>query len=264
MKTSPYLHLNIMEENDDADIGKVAENFTKIDEKAQEWSNFANTGTVLETAADFQIAPNSPVPEEDGAIFAVTVKMPRAFAQGDTITVNGVPYSLYQGTGPAVSDAWKAGEVVTINFDKASRHCWASGGAVQQQLLNHQEDTAAHVQGANNAPDDTFYGKKDGQFGFYKASSMEITTLPLTAAGWTPQPNQAGVYRQQVTQQDIVSQVQPNRTALDAFADLDTEELLEYQGVEKLWLENQNGAPMAFAKGAKPAVDLAVQVRVIN
>ena len=57
MQTSEYLKLNIMGENDDADIGKVAENFTKIDEKAKEWSNFANTGTVLETAADFQIAP---------------------------------------------------------------------------------------------------------------------------------------------------------------------------------------------------------------
>ncbi len=264
MQTSEYLKLNIMGENDDADIGKVAENFTKIDEKAKEWSNFANTGTVLETAADFQIAPNSPVPEEDGAIFAVTVKMPRAFAQGDTITVNGVPYSLYQGTGPAVSDAWKAGEVVTINFDKASRHCWASGGAVQQQLLDHEENAAAHVQGAEAAQDNTFYGRQEGEFGFYPASSTEITTLPLPAAKWTPQPNKAGVYRQQVTQADIVSQVQPNRTALDAFADLDTEELLEYQGVEKLWLENQNGTPMAFAKGAKPAVDLAVQVRVIN
>lgn len=264
MQTSEYLKLNIMGENDDADIGKVAENFTKIDEKAKEWSNFANTGTVLETAADFQIAPNSPVPEEDGAIFAVTVKMPRAFAQGDTITVNGVPYSLYQGTGPAVSDAWKAGEVVTINFDKASRHCWASGGAVQQQLLDHEEDAAAHVQGANEAEDGTFYGKQDGVLGFFKASSTEITTLPLQAAKWQAAPGSTGVFRQQVTQADIVAQTKAGRTALDAFADLDTEELLEYQGVEKLWLENQNGTVMAFAKGAKPAVDLAVQVRVIN
>lgn len=264
MKTSPYLNLNIMEENDDADIGKVAENFMKIDEKAKEWSNFANTGTVLETTADFQIAPNSPVPEEDGAIFAVTVKMPRAFAAGNTVTVNGVPYSLYQGAGPAVSDAWKAGEVVTINFDKASRHCWASGGAVQQLLLDHEENTAAHVQGANEAEDGTFYGKKGGKLGFYKASSMEITTLPLPAAKWAPQPNKAGVYRQQVTQADIVTQVQPNTTALDSFADLATEELLEYQGVEKLWLENQNGTVMALAKGAQPAADIAIQVRVLN
>jgi len=120
------------------------------------------------------------------------------------------------------------------------------------------------VQGANEAEDGTFYGKQDGVLGFFKASSTEITTLPLPAVKWTPQPNQAGVYRQQITQADIVAQTKAGRTALDAFADLDTEELLEYQGVEKLWLENQNGTPVAFAKGAKPAVDLAVQVRVIN
>lgn len=139
-----------------------------------------------------------------------------------------------------------------------------SAAEVQQKLQNHEEDTAAHVQGANEAEDGTFYGKQDGVLGFYKASSMEITTLPLHAAEWAPQPNKAGVYRQQVTQEDIVSQVQPNTTALDSFADLETEELLEYQGVEKLWLENQNGTVMALAKGAQPAADIAIQVRVLN
>lgn len=139
-----------------------------------------------------------------------------------------------------------------------------SAGEVEQKLTRHSQDTAAHVQGANEAEDGTFYGKQGGVLGFYKASSMEITTLPLPAAKWAPQPNQAGVYRQQVTQQDIVSQVQPNTTALDSFADLATEELLEYQGVEKLWLENQNGTVMALAKGAQPAADIAIQVRVVN
>ena len=47
MKTSPYLNLNIMEENDDADIGKVAENFEKIDENARQkdetMNNLGNT-----------------------------------------------------------------------------------------------------------------------------------------------------------------------------------------------------------------------------
>lgn len=47
MKTSPYLNLNIMEENDNADIGKVAENFTKIDENARQkdetMNNLGNT-----------------------------------------------------------------------------------------------------------------------------------------------------------------------------------------------------------------------------
>lgn len=128
METSKYLKLNIMGENDDADIAKVAENFQKIDQAAKDWSNFANTGTVLETEGDFQIAANSPIPEEEGAIFSITVKMPRTFAEDDTITVDGVAYTLYQGSDPADSEAWKAGEVVTLNFDKSARRCWAGGG----------------------------------------------------------------------------------------------------------------------------------------
>lgn len=128
METSKYLKLNIMGENDDADILKVAENFQKIDQAAKDWSNFANTGTVLETEGDFQIAANSPIPEEEGAIFSITVKMPRTFAEDDTITVNDVAYTLYQGSDPADSEAFKAGEVVTLNFDKSARRCWAGGG----------------------------------------------------------------------------------------------------------------------------------------
>lgn len=128
METSKYLKLNIMGENDDADILKVAENFQKIDQAAKDWSNFANTGTVLETEGDFQIAANSPIPEEEGAIFSITVKMPRTFAEDDTITVDGVAYTLYQGSDPADGEAFKAGEVVTLNFDKSARRCWAGGG----------------------------------------------------------------------------------------------------------------------------------------
>lgn len=147
METSKYLKLNIMGENDDADILKVAENFQKIDQAAKDWSNFANTGTVLETEGDFQIAANSPIPEEEGAIFSITVKMPRAFAEDDTITVDDVVYNLYQGTDPALSDAWKAGEVVTINFDKTSRRCWASAGGgaprpLPAQVSNMQASTS--------------------------------------------------------------------------------------------------------------------------
>lgn len=128
METSKYLKLNIMGENDDADILKVAKNFQKIDQAAKDWSNFANTGTVLETEGNFQIAANFPIPEEEGAIFSITVKMPRTFAEDDTITVDGVAYTLYQGSDPADSEAFKAGEVVTLNFDKSARRCWAGGG----------------------------------------------------------------------------------------------------------------------------------------
>lgn len=146
METSKYMKLNIMGESDDADITKVAENFSKLDEAAELWSNFGNTGTVLETESDFQIANEFPVPDDENAIFAITVKMPRAFAEGDTITVAGIAYNLYQGTDPALSEAWKAGEVVTINFDKTSRRCWASAGGgaprpLPAQVSNMQAST---------------------------------------------------------------------------------------------------------------------------
>ena len=146
METSKYMKLNIMGESDDADITKVAENFSKIDEAAELWSNFGNTGTVLETESDFQIANEFPVPDDENAIFAITVKMPRAFAEGDTITVAGIAYNLYQGTDPALSEAWKAGEVVTINFDKTSRRCWASaGGGAPRPLPAQVSNMAASV-----------------------------------------------------------------------------------------------------------------------
>lgn len=146
METSKYMKLNIMGESDDADITKVAENFNKIDEAAELWSNFGNTGTVLETESDFQIANEFPVPDNENAIFAITVKMPRAFAEGDTITVAGIAYNLYQGTDPALSEAWKAGEVVTINFDKTSRRCWASaGGGAPRPLPAQVSNMAASV-----------------------------------------------------------------------------------------------------------------------
>lgn len=143
MNTSKYLNLNLMGENDDADISKVSENFETLDEAAQTWSNLSNTGTVLETETDFQIATVLPVM---GDIFAVTVKMPRTYAEGDTVTVGGVAYTLYQGTDPALSDAWKAGEVVTINFDTVSRRCWASAGGgaprpLPPQISNLQGST---------------------------------------------------------------------------------------------------------------------------
>lgn len=146
METSKYMKLNIMGESDDADITKVAENFSKLDEAAELWSNFGNTGTVLETESDFQIANEFPVPDDENAIFAITVKMPRAFAEGDTITVAGIAYNLYQGTDPALSEAWKAGEVVTINFDKTSRRCWASaGGGAPRPIPAQVSNMAASV-----------------------------------------------------------------------------------------------------------------------
>nr|DAE35663.1 MAG TPA: Interferon alpha/beta receptor 1, Interferon Type III, Helical cytokine.9A [Caudoviricetes sp.] len=144
MRIGKYLGLNLPDYTDAADIAKLVENFERLEERAPAWTNLSNSGTVLESTGDFQVAPVFPVGDMD--VFALTLKMPRAFAEGDTITVDDVVYNLYQGTDPALSEAWKAGEVVTINFDKTSRRCWASAGGgaprpLPAQVSNMQAST---------------------------------------------------------------------------------------------------------------------------
>lgn len=144
MRIGKYLGLNLPDYTDAADIAKLVENFERLEERAPAWTNLSNSGTVLESTGDFQVAPVFPVGDMD--VFALTLKMPRAFAEDDTITVDDVVYNLYQGTDPALSEAWKAGEVVTINFDKTSRRCWASAGGgaprpLPAQVSNMQAST---------------------------------------------------------------------------------------------------------------------------
>lgn len=129
---------------DAADVQKLVENFEKLEERAPGWTNLSNSGTVLETGGSFQVAPLFPV--GDAGIFAITLKMPRAFVEGDVVMVEDTAYNLYQGIDPALNDAWKAGEVVTINFDKTSRRCWASAGGgaprpLPAQVSNMQAST---------------------------------------------------------------------------------------------------------------------------
>lgn len=89
------------------------------------WSGFANTGPMTTEDTDFVITPALKITSE---LFSLTVKTPKAFVEGDTITVNEISYTLYQGSDPASDDAFNAGEVITLNFDTVSRRCWASSG----------------------------------------------------------------------------------------------------------------------------------------
>lgn len=89
------------------------------------WSGFANTGPMTTENTDFVITPALNITSE---LFSLTVKTPKAFVEGDTITVNEISYTLYQGSDPASDDAFNAGEVITLNFDTVSRRCWASSG----------------------------------------------------------------------------------------------------------------------------------------
>ena len=144
MRQGKYLGLNLPDYTDAADVQKLVENFEKLEERAPGWTNLSNSGTVLETGGSFPVAPLFPV--GDAGIFAITLKMPRAFVEGDVVMVEDTAYNLYQGTDPALNDAWKAGEVVTINFDKTSRRCWASAGGgaprpLPAQVSNMQAST---------------------------------------------------------------------------------------------------------------------------
>lgn len=127
MEYGKYLNLNLPDYFDALDVKKLVENFSKIEDRAPAWTDFSNSGTALETEGNFNIATEFPIGEAN-QIFSITVKMPRTFAEDDTITVDGVAYTLYQGSDPADSEAFKAGEVVTLNFDKSARRCWAGGG----------------------------------------------------------------------------------------------------------------------------------------
>lgn len=125
MDTTKLLELKVAGPKDRARISEVTSNFVILDEAAENWNGFSNTGTVKAEGTDFAITPVLKIATD---LFSLTVKMPRTFAEDDTITVDGVAYTLYQGSDPADSEAWKAGEVVTLNFDKSARRCWAGGG----------------------------------------------------------------------------------------------------------------------------------------
>ena len=125
MDTTKLLGLKVAGPKDRARISEVTTNFVALDEFAENWNGFSNTGTVKAEGTDFAITPALKIATE---LFSLTVKMPRTFAEDDAITVDGVAYNLYQGSDPADSEAFKAGEVVTLNFDKAARKCWAASG----------------------------------------------------------------------------------------------------------------------------------------
>jgi len=125
LDTTKLLGLKVAGPKDRARISEVTTNFVALDEFAENWNGFSNTGTVKAEGTDFAITPALKIATE---LFSLTVKMPRTFAEDDAITVDGVAYNLYQGSDPADNEAFKAGEVVTLNFDKAARKCWAASG----------------------------------------------------------------------------------------------------------------------------------------
>lgn len=97
-----------------------------------------------------------------------------------------------------------------------------------------------------------------------EAFEMTFLTLTLPAAGWIADESTEDLYKQTVTQENITALVEADKTALDLYADLATRRLLREQDVLEIWLENQDGTVVAYAEGAQPQADVAVQVRVMQ
>ena len=97
-----------------------------------------------------------------------------------------------------------------------------------------------------------------------EAFEMTFLTLTLPAAGWIADESTEDLYKQTVTQENITALVEADKTALDLYADLSTRRLLRDQDVLEIWLENQDGTVVAYAEGAQPQADVAVQVRVMQ
>ena len=103
MDTTKLLGLQVAGPKDRARISEVTGNFNLLDQYAESWNGFSNSGTGEAQGTDVSIKPLLKIATE---LFSLTVKMPRAFAEDDTITVDDVVYNLYQGTDPALSEAW--------------------------------------------------------------------------------------------------------------------------------------------------------------
>lgn len=97
-----------------------------------------------------------------------------------------------------------------------------------------------------------------------KDYEIAYRSLTLPAASWAADESTEDLYRQTVAQEDITALVEADKTALDLYADLATRRLLREQDVLEIWLENQDGTVVAYAEGAQPQADVAVQVRVMQ
>lgn len=93
---------------------------------------------------------------------------------------------------------------------------------------------------------------------------MQIKSLTLLATSWSAVENTAELYKQTITQKDILSKVVADRTALDLHADVSVKRMLREQGIIEIWLENQDGKVFAYVEGEAPQTDVTVQVRIMG
>lgn len=92
-------------------------------------------------------------------------------------------------------------------------------------------------------------------------SSLSFVNIQLLT-GWTTVADD--LYSKTITNENITSQVIADQTALDCYTDINTKRAMKENGINELWIENQNGRPIIYAYGSKPTIEMAIQVRIIN
>ena len=99
------------------------------------------------------------------------------------------------------------------------------------------------------------------------AASFTIKTLTLQENKWTVSALFDDVYCQQITDEAITALVVAGKTALDVRMDYQLKCTLADNGLKDLWIDNENGVPMAYMKSTvlpKNHSDIVLQVRIIT
>lgn len=157
-----------------------------------------------------------------------------------------VPRGVY-----SASETYQPLDVVTENSEATAAYL-----ALKESTGVALSDTAAWFKLVGGIKGDKGDPGKDYEIAY--------RSLTLPAASWAADESTEDLYRQTVTQEDITALVEADKTALDLYADLATRRLLREQDVLEIWLENQDGTVVAYAEGAQPQADVAVQVRVMQ
>ena len=157
-----------------------------------------------------------------------------------------VPRGVY-----SASETYQPLDVVTENPEATAAYL-----ALKESTGVALSDTAAWIKLVGGIKGDKGDPGKDYEIAY--------RSLTLPAASWAADESTEDLYRQTVAQEDITALVEADKTALDLYADLATRRLLREQDVLEIWLENQDGTVVAYAEGAQPQADVAVQVRVMQ
>lgn len=172
---------------------------------------------------------------------------------------------------PEQGDAYSVGTTPPYNVHIWDGSRWVDNGRLQgpQGEQGVQGEQGNDGKSAYQYAQEAGYTAPEEQLGKDLNSiagkmEMHIVSLSLSAESWAADEQTSELFCQTVTAQEITSLVQPDKTALDIYADLATRRLLRDQDVLSLWMENRDGTVVACAEGEKPQADVTVQVRIVG